>query len=196
MTFTFDIMADLDGVFNPWVDPFHPYMMTAHGIEEMTPWETWHHYRTYGISDEDFVVTLNRFAEEGLFTAGPPFPDTVEHMQRLADAGHRIHVVTDRPAAAHEGTRYWLDDHKFPYETLSFGRDKTVFKQYGPGPYFAIDDRTENVQAMRDADIQAFLLTWPWNEDSSLPRVDSVKRFADFLLALSERPCDTAVFAP
>lgn len=186
MTYTFDIMADLDGVFNNWVDPFYPYLCGVHGITEPTEWRIWHHYRNHDISDEDFVATLNKFAEEGLFTANPPFPGTVEQLKLLVEAGHRIHVVTDRPAAAHDDTEKWLNDHQFPHDTLSFSRDKTVFKQYGPGPYFAIDDRVENVQSLRDAGVNAFLLTWPWNEDSALPRVESVEVFRETVELFSD----------
>ena len=187
MTLTFDIMQDLDGVSTPWVDPFHPFLQQEHGIEVLTPWTTWHHYRTYNIVDDAFVKTLYKFAEQGLFTAHDPFPGVVQQFQRLADAGHRIHVVTDRPEPAHEGTRFWLDDHGFPYETLSFSRDKTIFKDFGPGPYFAIDDRVENVEAMRNAGIEAILLNWAWNEQAlHLPRVHSVEEFVHYVLQLQD----------
>ena len=181
-------MLDLDGVANLWVDPFHPFMLehprfVEHiGLVEQTDWETWHHYRTYGCTDELFVEILQDFARAGLFTDAPPFPGVPEAMQRLSAAGHTIHVVTDRPEFVIEETRNWLTKHDIPADTVTIGRDKTVFKNYGPGPYYAIDDRVENVQAMRDAGVNAYLLTWPWNESSELPRVSSVDEYVDIVL--------------
>jgi hypothetical protein len=53
----------------------------------------------------------------------------------------------------------------------------------GPGPYYALDDRVENVQSMIDAGIHAFLLTRPWNEHADLPRVSSVAEYVDLVLS-------------
>lgn len=184
------IMGDLDGVFNEFVEPAHPDLCEHFEIpeEDRKPWLTWnHHIDAYGRTNEEFVVWLTKFAEKGLFTAAPPRLGTVEAIRRVTDAGHTLHIVTDRPEAAHDATRFWLDDHDFPYETLQFSRDKTVFMDLVPGPYYAIDDRVENVQALRKAGVNAFLLTWPWNAHADLPRVSSVDAFANLVLNIEGR---------
>jgi len=187
MTFA-TTMLDLDGVANLWVDPFHPFLLAHprfvanYGTVEQTDWETWHHYREYGCTDEIFVEILQDYAREGLFTAAPPFDGVPEAMQRLHAAGHTIHVVTDRPEFILEATGQWLTDYGIPFDSLEIGRDKTVFKRRGDGPYFALDDRTENVQNMRAADIDAILLDWPWNRTADLPRVFSVSDYVDYVL--------------
>lgn len=182
-------ILDLDGVINPWVGPFHPYMLahelflaTAHTYE-MSDWNEWHHYRNYGIVDPDFVKMLQDFAREGRFTSGPPFEGTPEAVRRLHDGGVSIHVVTDRPPFVLDETVAWLKTYDIPFDSVEIGRDKTVFMRRGPAPYFGIDDRVENVQALVDAGVQAYLLTAPWNEHANLPRVNTVDEYVDIVLA-------------
>lgn len=179
-------MADLDGVMNPWEPVFHPWLFRHSIVKALkvkyTPWKDWHHYRTYGIDDKTFVELLQEFAREGLFTSVAPFDGSAEAMKRLHDAGHTIHVVTDRPDFIVDDTKAWLENHGCPFDSVTISRDKTIFKQFGPEPYYAIDDRTENVRAMREAGISAFLLTSPWNVDADLPRVDSVGEYVNIVL--------------
>lgn len=174
-------MLDLDGVIHPWVPTFQPWLEKRIG-KKIGQWLTWHHYRHHNITDEEFVAHLTRYAEEGGFTWSGPYPGSVEPLNRLVEAGHTIHIVTDRPLVAHEGTLGWLKHHKVPHHSIEIGRDKTTFMKRGPGPYFAIDDRVENVQAMRDAGVNAYLLDWPWNEHSDLPRVKSVEEYVEIVL--------------
>lgn len=175
-------MLDLDGVIYPWVDTFQPWLEDKLDIE-MGVWDTWHHYRTIGIADADFVEHLHDFAAVGGFTWAAPFGETVDALWRLARAGHHIHVVTDRPGNAAVYTMTWLMAHNVPHDSITVGRDKTVFTEFGPGPYYAIDDRVENVQALRDHGVEAFLLTWPWNTHVDLPRVSSVAEYVEIVLA-------------
>jgi len=174
-------MLDLDGVVHPWVPTFQPWLESRIG-KKIGQWLTWHHYRHHGITDAEFVAHLNQYAEEGGFTWSDPYHGSVDPLHRLIEHGHTIHIVTDRPVVAHAGTIDWLDRHNVPYHSLVIGRDKTVFMEQGEGPYFAIDDRIENVQAMRDAGIHAYLLDRPWNEDSDLPRVSTMEEYVEIVL--------------
>lgn len=174
-------LLDLDGVINNWVTPFNPYLCKVMGYEE-TPWLDWYHYRNYGCSDEQFVKILHQFADEGLFTAAPPFEGTVEALQRLHSMGHTIHVVTDRPPQIAQETQTWLKEHDIPFDTFDLGRDKTIFKAHGPGPYYGIDDRDSNTRALLDAGVRAYVLEWPWNIDSGLPSVKSVAEYVDIVI--------------
>ena len=170
------VMWDLDGVACDWVGNFYPWICEKEGWEP-TDWETWHHYRTHEMHDDDFVVRLAEYAEEGGFGDQAPNPGFSACVEMLDNLGHTQHVVTDRPAIAEADTAWWLNEYAPQIASLTISRDKTVFKEYGPGPYFAIDDRTENVQKMRDAGIEAYLLTKPWNVDADLPRVNTLTEF-------------------
>lgn len=177
------VMWDLDGVSCLWVPNFYPWLCE---LNDLTPteWEIWHHYRTHGISDEDFVKHLQQYAEEGRFAEQTPVPGFQKAVRQIKAAGHSQHVVTDRPAIAEADTAWWVDTYAPEIDTLTLSRDKTVFTQYDDGAYWALDDRTENVQAMREAGINAYLLTWPWNADADLPRMASVEEFAAIVVGI------------
>lgn len=182
------IMWDLDGVACGWVENFYPWICAKEGWEE-TDWITWHHYRTHEMHDEEFVARLTEYAEEGGFGDQLPNNGFSGCVKMLNALGHSQHVVTDRPAIAEADTAWWLSEYGPEIDSLTISRDKTVFKEYGPGPYFAIDDRVENVEAMRAAGIEAFLLTKPWNEDADLPRVTTLTEFVT--LVHNRTFCDT-----
>ena len=175
-------MWDLDGCATLWVESFYPRLCEW---EDLTPteWDTWHHYRTHGVSDTDFVKHLGQYAEEGGFADQTPVPGFAEAVKQIAAAGHTQHVVTDRPEIALADTAWWIDEYAPEIDTLEISRDKTVFMSQGEGPYFAIDDRVENVTALRAAGVDAYLMTWPWNVDSDLPRVATLQEFADIVCA-------------
>ena len=172
------VMWDLDGVATLWVDPFYEKLCEW---EDLTPteWDTWHHYRTHGIGDEQFVKHLNQYADEGGFGGQVPVPGFQDAVIQLHGAGHSQHVVTDRPEGAVADTLWWVDTYAPEIDTVDFRRDKTVFKQQGPPTYYAIDDRVENVEALRKAGVFAYLLTWPWNKDADLPRVATLAEFVE-----------------
>lgn len=174
------VMWDLDGVACGFVPPFNPWLCALKGFTQ-TPWNTWHHYRTYGLSDEEFVELLTQYAAEGGFGEQVPNPEFITGVIALAEAGFEQHVVTDRPAIAEADTAWWLDTFAPDIDSLTISRDKTVFTTFSEGPYYAIDDRVENVQAMIEGGVRAFLLTAPWNVDANLPRVSSIGEFVSFV---------------
>jgi len=174
------VMWDLDGVATLWVEPFYPFMCNELDLAA-TEWLEWHHYRNHGIEDAHFVELLTKYAEQGGFAEQTVVPEAVEAVKQIKAAGHSQHVVTDRPEAAWADTEWWIDTYLPEIDTLTMGRDKTVFKAYGGPTYYAIDDRVENVEAMRKAGVFAYLLTKPWNEHSDLPRVTTLNEFADIV---------------
>lgn len=176
------VMWDLDGVACGWVPNFYPWICEKEGWEA-TEWLTWHHYRNHEMTDEAFVARLTEYAAEGGFGDQVPNPEFITGVIALAEAGFAQHVVTDRPPIAEADTAWWLDTFAPDIDSLTISRDKTVFKEFSDGPYFAIDDRVENVQNMAEAGIQAYLLTSPWNLDSGLPRVATINEFVSLVTA-------------
>jgi hypothetical protein len=171
------VMWDNDGVCSLFIPAFYPWLCAVEGWTQ-GEWKTWHGYRAHGMSDEAFVKRLNEYAEIGGFATQEPVSGLREALKQIKGAGHTQHMVTDRPAIAEADTAWWLATNAPEIDSLTVGRDKTVFKNYGPPEYYAIDDRVENVAAMQEAGINAYLLTWPWNEDADLPRVSDVSEFA------------------
>lgn len=174
------VMWDNDGVVSGWVDNFYPWLCEREGWVQ-TDWEIWHHYRNHEMHDAEFVEALKEYAAAGGFADQTMFPGVREAIQRIKEAGHTQHMVTDRPDAAHADTAWWVHTYVPEIDTLTFSRDKTVFKEYDDGPYFAIDDRVENVESMIAAGINAVLLDQPWNRQSDLPRVYTAEEFAELV---------------
>lgn len=171
------VMWDLDGVACSFIENFYPRLCEWNGFTP-TPWVTWnHHSDGHGMTNAEFVVNLNRYADEGGFGEQKPYPEFQEAVKQIAAAGHTQCVVTDRPAVAQADTCWWIEEYAPEINTIDFDRDKTVFKVHGGPTYYAIDDRIENVENMRKAGIFAYLLTKPWNEDSDLPRVATLADF-------------------
>lgn len=174
-------MLDLDGVASAWVPTFYPWMCEKLGLVP-TEWRIWHHYRNHELHDTEFVALLTEYAEQGGFAEQPVMDGAPQLVQALTEAGHSVHIVTDRPPAALADTSWWVDTHLPGYTSLTVSRDKTVFKEYGDPTYYGIDDRVENVETMRSAGIYAYLLDAPWNEDADLPRVRSLDEYVDKVL--------------
>lgn len=174
-------MFDLDGVFNPFVGVFRPWAERLEG-KSLEPISDWYFYRKWGWTDEQFVKNLIRFGEEGEFVSAPPYEGSAEIIHELVLAGHTVHIVTDRPECAVADTAWWVETYLPEYTSLTISRDKTVFKQYGPPTWYGLDDRVENVEALRKAGIYGYLLTRPWNAESNLPRADSLEEFQAIVL--------------
>lgn len=173
------VMNDYDGVHFGFSTSFKKWADTQEG-RELEIIDNWYFYRRWGWHDEKFVAELKKFAAAGGFTATDPLPGSKELMQDLASWGLEVVVVTDRPEEAHEGTREWTARH-FPEVTdLMFSRDKTVFMEGRPGPFWAIDDKVENVEALLAVGVNAWCLDRLWNQHAEhLPRVHSLAEFGE-----------------
>lgn len=184
---TATVMLDNDGVMSGWFENHYPWLCNEEGWEQIPDAahgeHGWYFYRRHGMSDEAFVKRLNEYAALGMFADQKPEPDLREALQRLKAAGVGLHAVTDRPAVAEADTAWWMNEYAPEVDSLTISRDKTVFMQYGPAPYFAIDDRVENVEKLTEAGVNAVLLDRPWNQHASFPRVYSLIEFAERVIA-------------
>ena len=119
------------------------------------PVSSWHAYRDHGMSDEEFVDSLNAAAASGLFLDAKPIPGFIEAVRRFKAAGHSIHFFTARPltptVASH--TLEWLDRHGVPYDSVCIGWDKTV-----ASVDVFLDDKVQTVDKLRAAGIRAYVL--------------------------------------
>lgn len=177
--------VDLDGVNYPFGENYRAYLgHTGIDISTLAPISDWYFYRGWGQSDEVFVATCHEAVNAGhLFATGEPYPDTIKHWHRLIEAGHEIHVVTDRRfgdgLASLDATIAWLDQYRLPYDTITISADKTVINADA-----FIEDRTENYRDLDAAGINAWLINRSWNlgAEDVTRRVDSVAEFVDRVL--------------
>lgn len=146
----------------------------------------WYFYRPWGLSDAEFVDLCHRGADAGIIFAGERRPNGLEAMARLRDAGHSIHIITDRsfgshPAVSEKLTRLFLEEHGYQYDSLTFSADKTVV----PTDFF-IEDKIQNYDALDAVGCEVYLINRPWNlEDDNRRRVNFHVEFVQKVLSAS-----------
>ena len=189
------VMIDIDDVVFPTMWSIHQRALAA-GLHDGTAkmlWTGWEAYTLPGgapCTPEVYWDLWSDFALDGGYTSTPPIDEAAAAVRRLHLAGHEIHLVTARAAGLHDNdsliarwTEVWLDDFAIPYETLTFTRDKVgAMIDLRVSFDYAIDDRAKNVSGLRDAGVEAYLLTHEHNAaDQGLPRVATVTQFADII---------------
>lgn len=178
---------DLDGVCYDFVASLQQYLLTRDlDPQQLTDAQRWEFYEDWGLSLEEFLDACHRGVDAGVvFSHGSPFPGTVAALRRLQDAGHELHVVTDRsfgaPGASRQATEAWLARHGVPHTSLTISADKTV-----ADVELFIEDRVENYRALDAAGVEVYLLDRPWNQhETTARRVASLDEFADRVIARS-----------
>lgn len=145
----------------------------------------WNYFEGWGWSVDQWLAAYAEGVDAGhILWTGAPLPGARGAFWALRDAGHTIHIVTDRSVGANPqgATRAWLARHGFEYDSLTFSRDKTVARVD-----VFIEDRLENADALNAAGIPCYLINRPWNrrQDDRL-RVDTLAEFV-------ARACDMPV---
>ena len=176
--------VDLDGVCYGFVDSLRHYLVTHHGYidHELPDQEGWNfHEDQWGLTFDEFVKFCDEGVDAGVvFSHGEPLEGTREAFTAMREAGHTIHVVTDRrfgSKSAHN-TVDWLNEWGLKYDSITFTPDKTILNVD-----YILDDRDKNyveISAARNA--IPVLLSRPWNVD--LPnalRVDDWQGFLDIV---------------
>lgn len=177
------IGVDIDDVLFDWLGKAHAGCEAA-GITNgatVTQWECW---VDYGCTQDEWLAVMDAMTLDGSLYRGLPFEGAREALQRLIDAGHTIHLVTNRGYfnrgdLIKKHTIDWLYAEDIPHHALTFTKDKTAIRFD-----VAVDDSERNVRAYRDAGIPCALVDARHNQGFSHPwRVSSLEEFADNVLA-------------
>jgi 5'(3')-deoxyribonucleotidase len=182
-----NVGIDLDGVVFDFARSLGRYLLSigdhrAYPLLEKEP-ETWDFYNEIDMSLEEFLTACNDGADAGYVFAGPTRPGAVQAVNRIYDAGHRIHIITGRqfgtePAVSKALTHAWLRQHGFKYNTVSFSADKTIV-----ATDIFVEDKIQNYDALEAAGSRPYLVNRPWNiADDDRRRLHSVTDFADIVL--------------
>lgn len=174
--------VDLDGVVYDFAASVREYLVgCGWDRAKCTPATTWEFYRDWGLSDREFVDVCNDGVDHGvIFTHGDPEPGSSEALYRIREAGHTIHVVTDRkfgkPGAAAEATISWLARHDLPFDDITFTSDKRCANLAT-----MVDDKLSNYDQLEKSGVWTYLLDRPWNrvrESAARYRVSSLFEYA------------------
>ena len=185
------VMRDLDGIDFLFAENLHAGLPKI-GIPNDTiplPVTEWEFYKGegWGWTTPFFLDVCHQLADAGHLFVGEPEPGSVEAWQRIADAGHRIHVKTDRSFGGVDGqpsrnaTLRYLVDGGSPFHSVLFTPDKTQGQRCDVG----IEDKLENYDALDAAGVEVYLIERPWNHvpgGDDRRRVDTLHEFADLVL--------------
>lgn len=162
-----DVGMDLDGCII-WFDRQYVTRCQELGIlppGDVPPAQTWTFFEDHGHTLQEFLDNCDRLADLGLLWQGPVMAGAKTMWDTITDAGHRMHVKTDRafgshPIASEVATHIWLNAEGLRHESVTFGKDKTA----GTPCDVMLEDRLDNYDDLADVGTRAYLLDRPWNE--------------------------------
>lgn len=175
--------VDLDGCCYDFVNGVRTWRWQKHNVplEEMPEADNWNFFKNqWQMTTPEFLAVCAEAVKAGhLFWRGPAYPDAVDVIRRLAGE-HQIVIVTDRgfPGAEEEcqlATRHWLEQTQIPFHELHFTADKA-----SAGVDMMVDDKVENVEALLDAGVDAYLMVRRHNYRSHIPEGRRVNNWWEF----------------
>lgn len=158
------IGIDLDGCLYDFTKDYHSYIVNIQGIpaDEIVPVTSWDFYEHYGFSVHEFLDHLRDGADrEFIFRNGEPAFRSIITLEFLKAEGHTLHIVTDRGrfgASAIQSTVDWLHQYEIPFDSLTFGQNKTLVNVD-----LFVDDSPENLRALKDAGTRTVRFAQEWN---------------------------------
>lgn len=168
---------DLDGPAHDFVGGIHAFLKaTDHpGVPEDFDGLEVDDYHWHDEWDIDFDTVHAEATEQGFAYGSTHLDDAASWVRMLHALGHPIHIVTSRPRMAVAPTIEWLDLHDFPYDSLTFSKDKTIVRTDA-----FVEDHVGNYHELEDSGSIPFLVTRGWNRESpgALFRVDDIGQFA------------------
>lgn len=171
------VIWDEDGVLFKWTARMNVYC----GRPADEVWDTWSHYKTWGMTTPEFLAKLDAFGRDGGFLSGDPHWDGIMAWHAL-EAHSRIGNVSITAKPNDEGFNDagdWLSIYGVRMQRFR-SDDKTILcGQYVNRELFALDDNVDHVEALLAKGVRAFLRDQPWNRHAThLPRVDDALDFA------------------
>jgi hypothetical protein len=160
------VMVDLDGVLFDFAGRFREWLSGKHFRDYNEP-KTWHFYKEWGLEEGEFVNLLKAFALNRGFLQ-PPMPGATAFVNGLMALGLKVVFCTHRFQEAAADTQQWAQFYFPDVEVVRIISDqstKLVFRDDGPAPYFAVDDKIETVDELGRAGVFAYLFDQQWNQE-------------------------------
>lgn len=202
-------VVDLDGVVYPFSTTL-AHIAAKHLKRPLSDFPealTWNFYKDqWNMTTPEFLELMAIGAKNYDLFGGTtkPFPKAVSGIRRLRALDVHVHFATDcgddeDSTGARANRLAWLP--RFGIDLADVEITFTADKPSVATPYleagaqvFAIDDKVENYEALRDCGADAFLQTRKWNEHIVAKRVDNLIAFADHVAqAISAHPASALV---
>jgi len=143
---------------------------------------TWNFFEYWNLTLDEFKQVCHDGVDAGYIFSGEARPGAAEAVNRVADMGHEIIIITDRffgadPSASHVATEIWLPENGMPYHELHFSPNKLLV----PTDTF-VEDKLENHDTLTEGGVKSYLITRPWNEvpgGDARNRINDISEYAD-----------------
>jgi uncharacterized HAD superfamily protein len=157
------ILIDIDSTLydaGPLLAECFAHAFDMHEIP-MHAWDFW----TDQVSREAFDAMIDEhFHAPAAIARQTPYAGAREAIERWREAGHEIHVVSDRAVGATEPSAAWLRAHGIPFDRLVCERhiDKVAYVER-EGIDIVIDDRPETLEGVARLGVPAATIAYPYN---------------------------------
>ena len=155
---------DMDGVicdFNGgWIRLHREEFGTDLHPSMVTGWDGLHELGGFADMEAFWAWAGERDDRPSVFRHLEPFPGALETLQHLAEAGHRVVIITAKPHWAIPDTLRWLADHRVPAPEIHFLEEK-----YEVDCDLYVDDAPHNVVELLEHRPAATVCRFvrPWN---------------------------------
>jgi len=158
--------VDIDGVVADFHATADAWLREQTG--ESHPPTRWDWFRQY----TDGAVLWDRFwddavRDKAVLTTCEPIAGAIPALLLLEELGHEVVFITHRWPEFAADTEWWLAERGIPF-LVAYVADKSTVECD-----FYVDDKPENVVALRTAGKRAVLFGRPWNTAWDLPRATS-----------------------
>lgn len=187
------IGLDVDGVCFDFVGAVADY-----ADKDRPKADKWHFFEEWGWNRKRFCKECRSYVRisGGLFWSGYRIDGAFAGVRALLEAGHRVVFVTARNGFGDSSldyvvarrTRDWIEwVFGIPDPIVHFSAQKDEAARLFNIDYF-LDDKPENVEALRKVGVKAYLFDQPWNRDHlTMRRVGSWEEFVA-VVAADESP--------
>lgn len=180
-------IIDIDTVLADFINPWFDFLMRKTGRALA------HEAGTYSVESlvrktlgtEEGQKLLDEFYSSGYCAILPVVPGSQKTMRFLRNLGFKLHVVTGRPADKYPNliadTATWLTENEFPFDSLTFTRDKLGFAKrfdYSKCHSLVIEDHVDYAQDLAQIVDYAYLRNMHYNIEH--PTSANVRRFWQF----------------
>lgn len=121
------------------------------------------YWRDCGLDDAGWEALLSEFGEDGGYRREPPYPEALEGINAIFDAGHDLLGVTSRPAtrAIEASTFGWTADWVLPLRSVLIGPGSKM----GAECDLVVDDDPDEIVLVEElGEASGLLLDTPWNQ--------------------------------
>jgi uncharacterized protein len=156
------IAIDIDSTLHHYWDVLSEISLRRFGVE--LPYEEQFTWGITRLRPEQFELCVLESHTDEQILAGRPYPGAVETVRGWSQAGHFIHVTSQREDDCAQATGRWLQSVGLPYDDLCCSQRK-VERCVELGIELLIDDSPAIMTAAIEAGIATATIAHPWNRD-------------------------------